>query len=168
VCNISKTPWDINNGDCAEFADYIVDTLKEVKDPICNVYALEFGMLLTRDDDGYSTGFFPPSVEHFGIKLGKSVTSEKLLNCLMANFDESHNWIALETEKGVLHFDAECTEGVDDPLELPTFKKFLVAIDQGNDLNNEVQMEIFLSNWKMESDKNFLKTKAATDSGFCI
>lgn len=115
------TTWDINNGLCEDFANDVIDKLKETSD---NIYVLDGGMFFAHVDPEYAK-------ENWGdvIETEYGMWSKDLLEYYgyppnidlnIINNDLAHCWVYYYGK----HFDAEEPNGVDNWFDLPLCKKF--------------------------------------------
>ena len=118
------SPWDINNGLYDQFADEVVKEIRSSEDE--DIFTLSF-LEITNTGDNDWTDFYLKSVSAFNIQPTHGLTAEQVRETMLKHADCSHVWVSLKTDDGYFFFDAETPTGVDNPLKLKTFDKFLNA-----------------------------------------
>lgn len=107
--NHEKSVMEINQGRCYEFAEAFLNKYGST---------LELEMA-----DAYDC--YKPNADEYNIA---PAVDYYLMETLLEIFEE-HDHMATHTfiysEKHGLYFDAECTDGVENPLELPMFRRFI-------------------------------------------
>ena len=104
-----STYWNINNGDCENFASCVIDYLSP-EGETDNLY------MVSNDNFKKNDKWDKKLLKKYW-KDVKSISWKKLNNITFGN----HTWIT----DGKYHYDAECHKGTKNFFELPLFKSYL-------------------------------------------
>jgi len=118
-----ETAWDINNGLCDEFASELLDLLGGETD---DQFALTNDMFIQLSYDEAVELW--EGEEIIKTENGSGWSSKMLLwhttppvkDIRKVDDLPSHTWVSINKK----YYDAECSEGVNTPWELPIFQKF--------------------------------------------
>lgn len=117
--NISSIS-DINNGWCEDFAVEVASCVPSHPERCCTVIGCEEFMMGTDGDvSGCDKWDWDLLQKHWAIEAPKGLSQEQIddLNLPL------HVWVT----DGLLHYDAECPEGVASFFDLPIFAKVIQA-----------------------------------------
>lgn len=147
--NKGLSAWSINNGLCDVFAESVLDEFKGING-ISDMSLLD---LVICDKFNNWSEFSLSALGEFNINPTNNLNKDDFFETLTKYADDTHVWIMHKDENNVAwHFDAECPEGVDNPMLLPTFNKFIAAFACG--YKEKEKIIPFLKRWREHSEKN--------------
>lgn len=144
----NKTAWEINNGLCDIFAE---DIIKKLGAESGKFYVMSFIGMVVADKYNCWDNFNPESIVKYSIEPTHNLASDVFNQTIKKYADDTHVWVVLHDNEGVWHFDAECPNGVKNPMHLPSYDKFLVARACG--IENKEDLRAFLHRWKVRSEE---------------
>lgn len=120
------TPWEINNGLCEDFAMQLKNELQFDSDTLYDTNLLS----ITNTGDEDWDAFYEKSTEGFNIRPTRGLNNEEFLRTAIKYADQSHVWLVYEKDGMSFHFDAANPEGVDNPMKLNTFDKYMKMAEE--------------------------------------